>query len=619
MLSKPHNRVWLWVIAHGVLVSSVLTILLVGMLLEQGKLAEVVYAFPAEQSQVRKASVYIHTSSLLPVSLGEKRPAHNRKQEVRGVVVPHHIVASDLINETLDRVAARDGSVKHIILLAPNHDDVGPVVAMSDGDWQTENGMMGVNGPMVGPLVENNVVSVDRGLLNGEHGVFTLVPFLHHYFSEATITPIILRESVTPEQLSALATFIDARATKDTLVVVSADFSHYLPELVADFQDDTSLSALRGAQPEDMQDIAVDATPALSVLMKYLAMQESQRFVFVGDDNSANIMEDETLEETTSYITGYYVGGEPADDKSLTLLSVGDMMLDRAVYTHTLRAGDFNHPFQFLDRFFDGAHLTYGNLEGPVTTFRSVSNNPANSFQFTFDTRYVEPLSRYFDIVSLANNHTHNFGNAGLEQSREFLAEGGIDAFGGPYNETEHLSFVTEKNGISLGFVGYHQLIGYGFDDVLAEVKRLDPLVDVVIVAPHWGAEYKTERPGVREQREARQLVDVGADLILGAHPHVIQPIEEYKGKMIFYSLGNFIFDQYWSINTQRGLVVGTTFRKIDGNVQSEYRLFPVAINGKSQPSLAPHDMRESILKKLSMVSIGSEERKEQIASGHLK
>ncbi|MBT4121239.1 MAG: CapA family protein [Candidatus Magasanikbacteria bacterium] len=282
----------------------------------------------------------------------------------------------------------------------------------------------------------------------------------------------------------------------------------------------------------------------------------------------------------------------------LSLLFTGDIMLDRSVYLKTLEAGDYNHSFQNLDYFFD-YDLRIGNLEGAITNFKSISNGTGGSrFFFTFSPEFLEPLAKYFDVFSLANNHTLNFGYNGLKQTRDYLGEQGISYFGDPENDPENLSFIIEKNNIRVGMIGYHDLVVGGFDDTILEIERIRPLVDYLVVIPHWGTEYITDKVNNSVKTKAHTIIDSGADVIIGTHPHVIQPIEEYNGKMIFYSLGNFIFDQYFSTDTQQGLNVAIFLEKGD-NIEVEYNILPIVINNDSQPALSEDIVKEEILDKI--------------------
>jgi poly-gamma-glutamate synthesis protein (capsule biosynthesis protein) len=194
-------------------------------------------------------------------------------------------------------------------------------------------------------------------------------------------------------------------------------------------------------------------------------------------------------------------------------------------------------------------------------------------------------LQSRFDVLSLANNHMLDFGETGYKQTQNYLSNAKINYFGNYNNQPENLSTIVEKNGIKVGFVGYHGLIDKGFEDVLNEIQKIRPQVDFLIVVAHWGAEYK-KVPADSTREKAKQFIDAGADLVLGGHPHVVQTIEEYNGKMIFYSLGNFVFDQYWSKDTMEGLGVEILLEKSDNNVTASYKQHKILINNNSQPSL---------------------------------
>jgi poly-gamma-glutamate synthesis protein (capsule biosynthesis protein) len=301
---------------------------------------------------------------------------------------------------------------------------------------------------------------------------------------------------------------------------------------------------------------------------------------------------------------------------TVSLLAVGDIMLDRSVMLKTQAAKDYNHPFLLIDPLFKEYELHLGNLEGPITTSTSVSNGKGGArFMFTFSPNFVEPLKNRFQFLSLANNHASNFGQKGIDQTRKYLGDAGVHFFGDANNVTEFVSVTSTYNGITLGFVGYHQLVETGFENVIAEVKRIKPLVDVVIVMPHWGVEYITEKPSSKQVEDAHALVDAGADSIIGAHPHVVEPIEIYKEKTIFYSLGNFVFDQYFSEETMTGLAVGLKIEKAN-DVHVEYTLIPLEINGVSQPFLAGEKRKQKLLEAISKNSNVSDDLKEKIKAG---
>ena len=197
-----------------------------------------------------------------------------------------------------------------------------------------------------------------------------------------------------------------------------------------------------------------------------------------------------------------------------------------------------------------------------------------------------------------------------LLNQKKYLKKNNIDYFGDPKNSSE-ISIIKNIRGLKIGFIGFNGLIGK-IDPVLEEIKKINGEVDIVAVYTHWGTEYN-ENFTKTQQDQAHQLIDAGADVIFGSHPHVVEPIEEYKGKIIFYSLGNFVFDQLFSEKTQQELAIGAVFKK-EG---AEYYLFP--LESKSiQVNLLSGDKKDIILKYLAERSEVSDAVRKQIQTGKI-
>lgn len=249
---------------------------------------------------------------------------------------------------------------------------------------------------------------------------------------------------------------------------------------------------------------------------------------------------------------------EPA---SLKILVVGDMMLDRNV-RNLINKKSFDTFFSGVKELVQSVDIAVANLEGAFTPYPSVTASlKSKELQFTFDPAHAPAVADLgFDILGLANNHSWNFGREGLEMTRRYIGGAGMLYYGDPNNSTE-ISTVITKNGITIGFVGFHEFHYVNFDKVFLEIARLRPLVDVLIVSPHWGIEYD-KKPTEKMVQWAHQFIDDGADAVIGAHSHIIGEKEEYKDKMIYYSLGNFAFDQYFSKETMEGLGLIITVNK---------------------------------------------------------
>ena len=277
------------------------------------------------------------------------------------------------------------------------------------------------------------------------------------------------------------------------------------------------------------------------------------------------------------------------------ILFVGDMMLDRGV-EHLMNKNSFFYPFQKISSFLIEADFVVGNLEGPIV------ENPPNfssaSLKFAFSPKVIEGLvSSNFSLLSLSNNHTTNAGMAGLEETKDFLKNAGIDFVGEPLGCEK--DFLFEKDNII--FLAFNKTFPFNCSgDEIAEIiekTRTSNPENFIVVILHWGQEYKL-KSSVFQQKSAHHIIDAGADLIIGSHPHVVQEIEEYNGKLIFYSLGNFIFDQYFSEEVEQGLAVGLEIYP----EKFVYKLFPIK-SDLSQPFLMEQEDSDEFLEELSLRS----------------
>lgn len=242
----------------------------------------------------------------------------------------------------------------------------------------------------------------------------------------------------------------------------------------------------------------------------------------------------------------------------IRMLAFGDLMLDRDLKRLMNQHGN-DYPFEKIFSE-DGVNvseydLVSANLEGPVVS----APRRSDLFpQFAFDPEVAPGLLKKFgfNLFNLANNHTWDHNAKGWESTLKSLHEAGIATVGHPKNNFDTDIFETEYHGIKVGFIGITDVLKpFPVDWVEAKkkVKELKSRNNFVVLMVHWGKEFKTES-SLRQQDKAHGMIDAGVDLIIGHHPHVVQESEIYKDKYIYYSLGNFVFDQYFSKEAQEGL-----------------------------------------------------------------
>lgn len=243
----------------------------------------------------------------------------------------------------------------------------------------------------------------------------------------------------------------------------------------------------------------------------------------------------------------------PAPPPTVNLVVVGDIMLDRVPGLAVADGGD---PFAGVGALLRGADVAVGNLECVIAT---VGEKVPKLYNFRCHPRNVAILARYFHAVSVANNHSGDFGKDAFAEQLGLLKAGGLAYFGGGANDAEaHEPLLVDSRGIRLAILGYNEVElrsyeagtdkpGLAWSDdvrVVQDIAAAKAKADLVIVYPHWGLEYRAQ-PSERQQTLARKMIDAGADLVVGAHPHVTQTVELYKDRLIVYSLGNFVFDDF--------------------------------------------------------------------------
>lgn len=289
-----------------------------------------------------------------------------------------------------------------------------------------------------------------------------------------------------------------------------------------------------------------------------------------------------------------FKGGLPV----ITLIATGDVIPARSVNYQASIRKDFTWPYKNVAGVLNDGDITFVNLETPLIKDCPITQE---GMKFCGNKRNVEGLGfAGVDIVSLANNHSGNYGKLGIEETVNELNKVNIKVTGikGP-------EFVLIK-GVKFAFLGYNDiektLLNSSVDDevIMNEVSEAKKQADVVVVAFHWGAEYVTA-PDERQVALGKLAIDNGADLVIGNHAHWIKPIELYKSRVIAYGHGNFVFDQEWSQKTKEGVVGRYVFL---GKELVDVEYLPLQINNYGQPIFLNGDAKQKILDEMYNESI---------------
>lgn len=270
----------------------------------------------------------------------------------------------------------------------------------------------------------------------------------------------------------------------------------------------------------------------------------------------------------------------PTPISTVTFGLVGDLGLGRYITTTARLKNDFSWSFSGVSHLLQANDFNLANLESPIIT--NCPEGKTGTFTFCGDNRFLPYLVQNKFIFNLANNHIYNYGQDGFNQTQIFLSQYQIGFFHSQVSTTEF--YETTINGISFGFLGFDLITYPNFDHqkIIDLVSQYHHQVDWLIVSLHWGNEYLSAAETWRLNL-AHQLIDAGADIIHGHHPHVIQETEIYHSKPIFYSLGNFIFDQNWSQETSLSQI---TILSVDKTKIVSTQNIPLIIKFNSRPEL---------------------------------
>lgn len=518
-------------------------------------------------------------------------------------IVAHHLLVADKIAETFETIGS--DKIKTVILISPNHFSQGVSPAqVSKGTWRTPYGMLRTDDRKIDKLLEaSSILKNEEAVFVFEHGISGLTPFIVRSFPSADFIPILIDESIEQAEAEELGTAI-ASVFPKAIVIASMDMSHYLPFAPQEYHDLVTEETLIAA--DKSIDLEIDSNGVLQTLFAVNEMRGTEVWQRIWKGSAIGIDPSADLRDNTSYIMGYFEKGDARREKIASIHFVGDIMLDRGVRIKIDQAGTVEYPWEEMDRFFDGSHLTVGNLEGTVNEQPSTYTfDPP--FRFVFSPESIIELEKYIDVVSLANNHSSDVGSAGELETREWLEEIGIDWFGSYRDPVPR--FDTTINDRKISLIGYHQFQA-NEDSLIETIETAKSDDQFVIVMPHWGTEYITA-PSSSQRRLAQLMIDAGADLIIGGHPHVPQGIEIIDNVPVIYSLGNFIFDQVIP-ETWQALTIGLTI----GENTASISLIPV-LTKDGQPIPINKEGSQALFERIAAAS--DEGLRDQILQGLIK
>ncbi|MDD5749089.1 MAG: CapA family protein [Actinomycetota bacterium] len=326
-------------------------------------------------------------------------------------------------------------------------------------------------------------------------------------------------------------------------------------------------------------------------------------------------IEDQLVEDLKESIENYY------SKVSVRMNMVGDIIPGRHVAEKMAEHG-VEYPFEKIAPYVRKADIVFGNLECPLTD----SIKPEyEGMTFVAPSKTIDGLKLLgLNVAGVANNHSTNYGTAPFCETLELLKKNEIGYVGGGYDWSEaHNPLLIRKANLKIAFLQYNTIEGSidagddkpgvawvsmppwrdenpeHFEVVANDIKRAKETADFVVVSFHWSKE-DTYKPNESMKKMAHLCIESGADMVVGGHPHTVQPLGFFKGKFIAYSLGNFVFDQMQRDQTREGFFLKCEFKR---NVLSKIEIVPYKIYDYCQPRVLAGKAKSRLIRKILSIS----------------
>lgn len=509
------------------------------------------------------------------------------REETVFTVLPHHTLLSKELS-TFWQELAQPGVPSAIVLIGPAHENQGKgTVQLTDGTWLTPNGEVRTDKEMLDQVLRNTSAVLDRDAFQQEHSVGIHMPYISALFPETPVLAVIAPSTSGEAEARAFTRGLHRVLPEGALVVMSVDFSHNLSVEDSDKRDEETLRLIQDRHYGELEKRSPEFFDSPFALISFLLLadQSEMNIRRTWHTNSGTLLNRPDLPGTS------YMIWEASSDVELplTLTIAGDMMLGRQV-ERWFSATTLEEAYKDVQPLFASSDLAFVNLESVLT---DTEPSTGKSIFFKGLPERVDVLT-HLDLtyVSVSNNHVDDYGKAGWLDSQKNIIASGVVPVGGYSNDGEVV--LAEVRGQTVAFLAFDDTIRR-VDLTTLQEKVTDAArrAEHVAVSFHWGVEY-VHTPTSAQTNLARAAIDAGADVIIGSHPHVLQTIERYKEGIIFYSLGNIVFDQI-GFDENESMVVQLSFSE-EGNTAE---LIPLRIK-KGFPRNATDEERTMTLSRLA-------------------
>ncbi len=468
--------------------------------------------------------------------------------EIPVLIVPHHLTAAVTIAAGVSSLQRQKPT--SILLLSPDHfDQCKTFLCASNLRFKTALGETEPDNDILDVLHASPLVSEQKELFQREHGILSVTPFITKLLPGTRVTPLVIR--IRPDWKSHQEELLDVirRATKHgTVLLVSSDFSHYLPLSEADAADEKTAQVLFS---RDFRGIAnlenpsqSDCPACLWIAAKIASESSAYNPSVLLHTNSARLLNDENVASTTSHFAiAFYKNAELS---SQSTAFAGDVTITRTGSGRTPMLS------KAIQDFWSGTGARFVNLEGPLGEDCVPDSNPYI---------FCNPMQIWMKIRNLAthwsieNNHKLDQAEEGYALTRAHIDDAKENVLSDNASIINGMRVFALTNIINPVAKASKAAIGLQYTKVIAALQTGSGSEVPQVVFVHAGTEFNALTT-VSEKRYLRSFVDAGADAVIAVHSHIPSDMEMYRGAPIFHGLGNFLFDQHDAVATSTAKIV---------------------------------------------------------------
>lgn len=482
----------------------------------------VTYANPYDAPQQLMVGIYA----------ADKLPEPPADRVIRALIVPHHLTASATIAAGIRMLRHQD--VDRILLVSPDHFHKCPTLLCTvDGDFKTAFGEVKAAPETLAALRASPLVTETPDLFKQEHGIYAVLPFIAHERPGLPVTPLAISQDVPWEkQKQALLDVIGNAVDNRTMLIVSSDFSHYLPLGTADAMDEATAETLFAKDLDGIGKLKdPDQSDCPRCLWALASLADARGYYnpsIVMHTNSARILDDLQAASTTSHFAMAWYQDDPIDAHALTV--GGDVTLTRDGTPKLSPA---------LAAWWAGDGPRFVNLEGPLGSKCAPRANPFLFCNLESDWLAIKDLATDWGVM---NNHMLDLGAKGFQETRRLIEADGETSVGPAPVDDGHLRLLAVTGIMNPVPEAKAADLPGTTAAVLAALKVSKP-DELTVVLVHAGTEYQA-LTSEGEDAYLERFIDAGADAVVVSHSHLVGDLLLYKDKPIFRGIGNFLFDQ---------------------------------------------------------------------------